>query len=867
MKNDKKIRVYLNDHMVLLGFGLAAIYWVLDSVLFIFLNYDVNIFYRFFGINLSEVWTRLIVTCLFIIFGSHAQYTINKRRLVESELQKSEEKYRTIIESIEDGYFELDHSGRFTFFNDAMCLILGVSQEELNNLRLMDMVHSEHATDVARVFQDIRETGVPVKTYDWVVVNKFGEKRYLDASISPILDRRHTVTGFRGIIRDVTQRRVEDALKQEKMAAEAASRAKSEFLANMSHEIRTPLNSIIGLVELMMETKLSNEQRDDLEIVTAAAYALLAVINDILDFSKIEAGKLELESTDFDLRALIGDAMKIMAPKAHEKHLELAYRIDRRIPAQLVGDPARLRQVIINLIGNAIKFTESGEIILQVAQLNEGAGDVNLHCSVRDTGIGVPPEKQKTIFGAFEQADGSTTRKYGGTGLGLAVSSQLMELMGGRLWVDSGADGGSDFQFEVPCGLSQDIRQEEPIAEGEKLQGMTALVMDDNTASRNILTDMLSEWDVAAEQAVDMETACTSAQMAADKGKPYQIYLIDAEMPEDDGIGFAQWLIESGLPDYVSILMVPYSRLRAEINASSLPVNASISKPIRMEELLNALLIASDFPMAMGTTSADTAETEKERERALRILVVEDTPFNQKFILRLLGRWGHTADVADNGRIALELMAPDKYDVILMDVQMPEMDGFEATEAIRERQYAEGWGHIPIIAMTAHAMKGDQERCLEVGMDAYVSKPISSDLLRETINSLVVEANETSPANTPAPVADDVINKESMLRAFDHDWEFFQEAVDMFLEDYPPMVDSIRQAVQETDAENLKRNAHALKGMLGNFQATTAAKAALILEEMGRENSLDGADEAEERLSTEVARVEQTLRAMLEDSN
>jgi CheY-like chemotaxis protein len=396
---------------------------------------------------------------------------------------------------------------------------------------------------------------------------------------------------------------------------------------------------------------------------------------------------------------------------------------------------------------------------------------------------------------------------------------------------------------------------------------MTALVMDDNTASRNIISDMLADWRVAAEQAADMETACTMARMAADKNKPYQIYLIDAEMPEDDGIGFAQWLIESGLPDYVSILMVPYSRLRAEINASSLPVNASISKPIRMQELLNALLIATDFPKAMGTTSAETSEGDTEEASALHILVVEDTPFNQKFVLRLLGRWGHTADVADNGRIALELLAPGKYDVILMDVQMPEMDGFEATEAIRERQYADGWGHIPIIAMTAHAMKGDQERCLEVGMDAYVSKPISSELLRDTINDLVSRSGETGPPGETTPDEGDAINKESMLRAFDHDWEFFQEAVDMFVEDYPPMIDHIRQAIQEADTEKLKRNAHALKGMLGNFQATAAAKAALVLEDMGREQHLDGASEAEAQLSTEVARVEQTLRAMLEESN
>jgi two-component system sensor histidine kinase/response regulator len=651
------------------------------------------------------------------------------------------------------------------------------------------------------------------------------------------------------------------------MAAESANRAKSEFLANMSHEIRTPLNSIIGLVDLLQETPLSQEQQEDLDVVSSAAYALLALINDILDFSKIEAGKLALESTLFDFHGTVAEIMKIMATKAHEKRVELVYRVESGVPKWITGDPARLRQIIFNLVGNAIKFTDQGEIVLTAAC--DGCTDAatTIRISVKDSGVGIPADKQTAVFGAFAQADGSTSRKYGGTGLGLAVSSQLVELMGGRIWVESTPGIGSDFQFTARFGLpATQTAWPEPDAIAP-LRGMRTLIVDDNIASRGMLHDVLSDWEMIPSEAGTLNEAVAVTQTATQEGMPHKLVILDADMPDDDGLQFAGWLGENGYDACKKILLTPHSRLRTTIDTKALSIDSVITKPVNPETLLENLHMALNEKGWDPRQAPATPQSEIDiMPQQLNILVAEDTPFNQKFISRLLGRWNHQIQIVENGIDAVAAYQDGAHDIILMDVQMPSMDGLEATRKIRELERTRGSVHIPIIAMTAHAMKGDKEMCLQAGMDDYISKPISSETLKEM---LAIHAGNAAAANgdgldDDAPFAG--VDRASLLKAFDQDWEFFSEAVDMFIEDYPAMVEEIRSAITDTDAERLRRQAHALKGMLGNFQATNAVTAAKSLEEMGRDRCLDNAGAAVGRLAAEVERLRAALENLVKES-
>jgi len=468
MKENKKIRVHFWDQMVLIAVGLALFYAVFDSVLYIFLSYDVDFFQRLLGAE-GAIWSRIAILCLFVIFGSHAQFTINQRAAAEAALRESEEKFRTIIETTPDGYYEVDCSGNFTFFNDSMCKILGYSKEEmaaLNQLKLLDESNSKR---LQGAFDKVRDSGNPVTSLAWTLSDKSRSLRFVESSVSLIKDPKGTPSGFGGFIRDVTQRQRAEVMYRAKLAAEAASKTKSEFLASMSHEIRTPLNAIIGLVELMLTSDLPPDQREDLDVVKSSAYSLLSIdldvvkssaysllsiINNILDFSKIEAGRLEFEKTPFNFRGFMDESLKIMGMKSHEKGIELAYRIAPGTPNHLLGDPIRLRQVLLNLVDNAIKFTDEGEVIVYVAAQSQTDYEVVLHISVVDTGIGIPKDRQRGIFGAYNQGDPSTLRQYGGTGLGLAVSAQLVDLMGGNIKLKSQPFQGSRFRFTA-CFIKQ----------------------------------------------------------------------------------------------------------------------------------------------------------------------------------------------------------------------------------------------------------------------------------------------------------------------------------------------------------------------------------------------------------------------------
>ncbi len=676
----------------------------------------------------------VLAVAILILASAILRRDIARRVKAEKALSSSEQRYRLLFQNNLAAVFVTSIDGHIQDCNEAFVQLAGGSSpKEVIGRSVAD--YYVQAGD--------REALVEVLRKEGRVTGREMCFRRLDGSLfwgliaATLLaaDGDSAEPRVQGTIIDITDRkRAEQELVRAKEAAEAANQAKSDFLANISHEIRTPMNGIIGMTELALDTELNDEQREYLRAVQNSSDAMMAVINDILDFSKVEAKKLDLERIEFSLKDCVGAALKTIASRAHEKGLEISSDVHPEMPDDILGDPGRLRQILLNLVGNAIKFTDQGEVVVYAAEETRTERTVMLHFRVVDSGIGIPQDKQQLIFEAFRQADNSSTRKYGGTGLGLSICSQLVALMGGKIWVESEPGKGSTFHFTAKFEVPETPHPKVASAPPEVLHDLGVLVVDDNETNRRLLEETLKRWGAIPSPAASGQAALEAIESADAAGKPFSMILLDHQMPGMDGFTVAERIRQQPKLISTTIMMLSSGGHRGDASrCRKLGITAYLFKPFRQSELLEAILIAlGGQPAEASKPPLITRHALRERRPVLSVLVAEDNLVNQRLAVRLLEKRGHKVEIAVNGLQALAALEKQSYDVVLMDVQMPEVDGFQATAAIREREKTTG-KHLRIIAMTAHAMEGDRAKCLAAGMDGYIPKPIQAKEMFDAI--------------------------------------------------------------------------------------------------------------------------------------
>jgi PAS domain S-box-containing protein len=776
--------------------------------------------------------------------------------------------------------------GYFKRVNPAWERILGYKEADLLSRPFLDLVHPADRDATLAEMAKLNEGQEVIYfenryyhrdgTVRWLLWTStpFREQQIVYAAARDITERKAAEETMASYARDleISQRELEDQaarlaqlvkeLEVARRRAEEATEAKSAFLANMSHEIRTPLNAVLGMTALALRTRLTTEQRDYLTTVKNSAESLLAIINDILDFSKIEARRLDLETAEFDLREAVGDAAKLLALRADEKGVELACHIAPDVPDLLLGDAGRLRQVLLNVMGNAVKFTTNGEVVLRVTVEAASPELVTLHFAVSDTGIGIAPEKQRQIFQAFTQADSSTTRRYGGTGLGLAIALRLVELMGGRMWVESEAGRGSTFyftaRFEQPRTAPIGRSRPKPTA----LEGLRVLVVDDNATNRFILEEMLASWHMRPTTVSDATAALAALRKAETANERFDVMISDCQMPDVDGFRLTRNVRrDKRLAGTPIVMLTSVGHVDGSARLRKSGVDACLTKPVKHSDLLDAL--ATLFGVSTRQPCAEPAGQPlgPRAVRALHVLVAEDNLVNRTLVTKLLQKRGHRVTAVENGRQAVDAIASGKgggFDAVLMDLQMPEMSGFEAAHAVRERERGSG-AHLPLIALTAHAMQGDRERCLAAGMDGYLSKPIDVDALLATVERLggTGDAGGHEPRK---PDAASLFDEQAALTYTGGDRRLLKQVIALFRSDYPSALRRMDRALARRDAEALRMAAHGLKGAIATVGSVAGRQAAAEVEQLARAGDLVNAQRAIRSLRGRLTSLEKAFR-------
>jgi len=762
-----------------------------------------------------------------------------------TELRDSEERFRGTFENAAVGIAHVHFTGQVLRVNEKCCAIVGYTREELLGKDFLAFTHPDDLAVSSELFAGLLQGDSLGYTVEKRYLRKDGSTVWADVVVSLQRDAAGKPAYAIGVIQDISERkRLNEELRQAKEAAEAANRAKDDFLANVSHEIRTPMNAILGMTELVLDTPLEEDQRQGLKTVKSAADSLLGIINDLLDFSKIEAGKLELVPADFSLREEVGDTLRALAVRAHKKGLELIYQVQPDVPDALVGDAGRVRQILLNLVGNAIKFTDDGEVVVSVDTQGGGpaptpkAGEVCLRFTVRDTGIGIPAEQQERIFQAFEQEDTSTTRKFGGTGLGLTIAARLVALMGGTVTVDSAPGRGSTFAFSARFGQQPHPADPVPTSPPVSLYDLPVLVVDDNATNRHILAEWLRSWQLAPTSVGDGMAAMDALWHRASNGLPYALVLLDARMPGADGLTVAARIRErSELAATRIILLTSGERTGDPARFRELRIDAQMLKPVQHDELLETIHRVMNRSQAKVPppvrTHQQTSAGPVTSATPLHILVAEDNELSAQVLEQILIRQGHRIRLASNGREVLELVEKGGFDLLLLDVHMPELDGFQVVHAVRERESTAG-GHLPIIALTARSRKEDRERCLAAGMDDFQTKPIRlADLLASMDRVLRLHSEQRSPKQN-------LLDATVLLAACGGDPTLLGKMCQTLIARTPEHLAALRSALRDRDVARLREAAHKSCGMLSEFSAV-AGDLAGSLEELAAAAQLDTA--------------------------